>query len=335
VALKRVHDRRYDAIVSDIRMPNADGIAVLKEVRQHDPQVPFILMTGAPTVETAISGMQFGALRYLPKPFNIDELVQVVTEAVAHRVRDINLPDQHTKLDAALSAMHMAYQPIVSWSARKPLAWEALLRCTDRAVNGPMEMLELAESTGRVHELGRLVRRHTALELERHSDAQLFVNLHPEDLQDDHLYDPKAPLSLLAGRVVLEITERASVAALDQLPEYIRRLRTLGFRIAIDDLGAGYAGLTTFARVEPEFVKLDGSLIRGIDGSATRQRIVQSVSEMATGLGIQVVAECIETAAERRAVTRLGIDLLQGYLFARPGKPMVEPSAEALAEAAA
>ena len=85
---------------------------------------------------------------------------------------------------------------------------------------------------------------------------------------DDHeLFSPAAPLSRIASRVVLEITERASLDELGDVAPRLAQLRGLGFRIAIDDLGAGYAGLTSFAQLEPEVVKVDMSLVRGIDSS--------------------------------------------------------------------
>ena len=103
------------------------------------------------------------------------------------------------------------------------------------------------------------------------------------------------------------------------------RLRALGYRIAIDDLGAGYAGLTSFAQLEPEVVKVDMSLVRGIDRSPVKQKLVRSIIALCTELGIQLVAEGIETPAERDALIALGGDLCQGYLFAKPGRGFPTP----------
>jgi EAL domain-containing protein (putative c-di-GMP-specific phosphodiesterase class I) len=106
----------------------------------------------------------------------------------------------------------------------------------------------------------------------------------------------------------------------------VTRLRGLGYRIAIDDLGAGYAGLTSFAQLEPEVVKVDMSLVRGIDSSPVKQKLVRSIIALCTELGIQLVAEGIETPAERDAVVALGGDLCQGYLFAKPGRGFPTPA---------
>ncbi|MCA9523679.1 MAG: EAL domain-containing protein, partial [Myxococcales bacterium] len=99
------------------------------------------------------------------------------------------------------------------------------------------------------------------------------------------------------------------------------RLREMGFRIAIDDLGAGYAGLSYFARLEPEVVKLDMSLIRHIDHELTKQRVVASMVSVSHELGMTVIAEGVEIEGERDTAHALGCDLLQGYLFAKPAPP--------------
>jgi EAL domain-containing protein (putative c-di-GMP-specific phosphodiesterase class I) len=125
----------------------------------------------------------------------------------------------------------------------------------------------------------------------------------------------------MATRVVLEITERAALEDVSEVREKVAALRTLGFRIAIDDLGAGYAGLTAFAQLEPEVVKLDMSLVRDVHEQPTKRRLIKSMTELCQDMGRVVIAEGIETAEERDAIADLGCDLMQGYLFAKPGKP--------------
>ena len=153
----------------------------------------------------------------------------------------------------------------------------------------------------------------------------VFVNAHPADLADPELYNPAAPLSRHAGRVVLEITERAALESIDDLMGRVARLRQMGFRIALDDLGAGYAGLTSFAHLEPEIVKVDMSLIRDVDSSPTKQKLLESIITLCRDLKIQIVAEGVETERERNTLVRLGGDLCQGYFFARPDRPFPAP----------
>lgn len=312
----------FDAVVSDVRMPNIDGVQLLKAIRSFDRDMPVVLMTGQPTIEAAIKAIEFKALRMLQKPFEVDELINVVNEAV--RSRASNAPTLlHQKLDRSLSTLHMAYQPIVKTVEGRTVAWEALVRCTDGAKNAG-ELIGLAESTARLRELGRKIRNTVGRDAAQlPPDALLFVNAHPEDLSDPHLVAPDAPLSRIADRVVIEITERAGLDHVDHVADVIAHLRALGFRIAVDDLGAGYSGLTTFASIEPDFVKLDRALVSGLDLSAKQRAVVASMLRLAQDVGCEVIAEGIETGEERQALDTLGVQWMQGYLFGRPGAPFL------------
>jgi EAL domain-containing protein (putative c-di-GMP-specific phosphodiesterase class I) len=320
---------RFDAVVSDVRMPNVDGVQLLRAIRSIDEAMPVVLMSGQPTVEAAMQAIELKAMRLLQKPFEVDVLVDTVTFAV--RSRSSAAPMHlHQKLDRSMKALHMAYQPIVGTKEQRTVAWEALVRCREGAKD-PGELLHLAEVTNRLAELSRRIRdtvAHDAAELP--ADALLFVNVHPQDLDDPHLVSPDSPLSRIARRVVLEITERSSLEEVDALQAKLFALRSLGFRIAIDDLGAGYAGLATFASVEPDFVKLDGSLVRGLSSSGKQQLVITSLLELARELGSHVIAEAIETEDERRVLEVLGVDWMQGYYFARPGPPFQAPSVAVL-----
>jgi EAL domain-containing protein (putative c-di-GMP-specific phosphodiesterase class I) len=144
------------------------------------------------------------------------------------------------------------------------------------------------------------------------------VNLHAADLNDEELYSAEAPLTALAPTVILEITERASLWSVPDVERRVKDLREMGFRIAIDDLGAGYAGLTSFAALEPDVVKLDMSIVQGVHRDPIRRKLVGSVTALCRELGILVVAEGVEQPEERALLTELGCDLLQGFLFGEP-----------------
>lgn len=125
---------------------------------------------------------------------------------------------------------------------------------------------------------------------------------------------------------MLEITERAALDETGDIPGRIRRLRSLGFRIALDDLGAGYAGLSYFALLTPDVVKLDITLVRNIHREEIKRKLVDSLTSLCRELGMLVIAEGVETAEERDALVELGCDLLQGFYFARPAPPFPEVS---------
>jgi len=117
---------------------------------------------------------------------------------------------------------------------------------------------------------------------------------------------------------VLELTERAPLDSVPDLRTRVGRLRDLGFRIALDDVGAGYAGLSSFTALQPEIAKLDMSLVRGIDTDPVKRTLVASMARLCKDLGILVVAEGIETAAEYDAAIASGCDLLQGFWIGVP-----------------
>jgi len=338
-AAELLEEGTFDAIVSDIDMPKMNGIQLLQTVRQRDADVPVILMTGNPDLETAVQAIAHGALQYLIKPVNTEELRKAVGRAVGlnrmaklKRVALTLVSDGglgatdrlalEASFERALDTMWMAYQPIVRVADRSLFGYEALLRSEEKALPHPGAILDAAERLGRLDDLGRKIRAAACIPIPQGPPASVFfVNLHARDLMDDALVSPESPLSALAKRVVLEITERASLADVKDVRAKIADLRKMGFRIAIDDLGAGYAGLTSFATLEPEFVKLDMSLVRDIDRSHTKQKLVRSMAAVCKELGMLVVAEGVETAAERDLLVKLGCDFLQGYLLAKPGRP--------------
>jgi EAL domain-containing protein (putative c-di-GMP-specific phosphodiesterase class I) len=336
-AAELVRARSFDVIVSDISMPEMTGIEFLKAVRAHDLDVPVILMTGEPSLESAVRAVEYGAFRYLAKPVAAQELRETVLRAARlHKLAKIKrealaLPGAgggrlgeraalEVRFSWGLSLMWMAFQPIIAWRERRIFGYEALLRSDEPLMKNPADIIDAAERLGRLHELGRAVRAKVAAAASAPESAEvkLFVNLHSADLNDEELYSAAAPLSSIGGRVVLEVTERASLYGVKDVAACVARLTALGFQIAIDDLGAGYAGLTSFTQLEPKFAKLDMSIVRGVDTDSRRQSIIRSMKKLCDELGVLVVAEGVETVAERDMLAELGCDLLQGYLFARP-----------------
>jgi EAL domain-containing protein (putative c-di-GMP-specific phosphodiesterase class I) len=224
--------------------------------------------------------------------------------------------------ESALLKLRVVFQPIISLQRKSVVAYEALVRSGEPTLATPPLLLDAAERLGAVHRLGRGIRAQVASDLLR-APAPLcaYVNLHPHDLLDEQLFDPAAPLSAYASRVVLEITERHSLEEIPAVRDRIGILRKLGFRIAVDDLGAGYAGLASFAQLEPQVVKLDMSLVRNVHAEPTKKKLVQSMVSLCRDLGLEVICEGVETVQERDALAELSCDLLQGYLFAKPGPP--------------
>ncbi len=330
-ALAKIESEPFDVVVSDIQMPDMNGTELLRAVRERDLDLPVIFVTGDPTVATAATAVELGAFRYLSKPIDGETLRRAVIDAAATRALAHSRSGASARADlegalrSAIARLHMVYQPIVAVGTRSTTAFEALMRSSEPALPNPPAILEAAEKLGALHVLGRRVRNLVAADLDASAASpNVYVNLHSADLADSQLYDATSPLSHHASRIVLEITERASLEGISDLADRRSRLRDMGYRLAVDDLGAGYAGLSYFARIRPEIVKIDMSLVRGIDREVVQQHVVASLVTLATTLGMEVVAEGVETAAERDTVVRLGCTLLQGYFFAKPGPPFPE-----------
>jgi EAL domain-containing protein (putative c-di-GMP-specific phosphodiesterase class I) len=335
-AVRQASERHFDVVVTDIHMPDIDGLELLRTLRRLDEDVAVVLMTGDPRVETAVSAVELGASQYLLKPIDHERLRRTIERAVLLRrmarakreaLRLLNAAgheplantERVDRFERAVDGIFLAFQPIFRGPGKTLYGYEALMRSRAPELPSPLAVLREAEELACLPVLGRRVRRRAATALpEMPEGSALFVNLHPNDVLDDDLYDPSSPLSQVAHRTVLEITERASLEGISDLRSRTAELRRLGFRIALDDLGAGYAGLNSFATLEPEIVKLDMALVRGLHLSSVKQKLVRSMLNACRELDILVVGEGVETREEFDALISLGCPLLQGYLLGAP-----------------
>ena len=330
----------FDCVVSDVHMPTSTGFDLIEQIRRHDDELPVLLMTGDPSLDGAVRAIETGAVSYLAKPFDQETLATSVARAarrhgVARMRRRAALFAEHVlapeaaelsqRLDRAIDKLWMAFQPIVDVSTGKVFAYEALMRTDEPSFKRPDVLLGAAERLGRIHDVGRAVRAAVARVID-HAPLEplLFVNVHGLELTDPDLFRADGPLAPYAKRIVLEITERIR---LDEVggPTRAKELRALGYQIAVDDLGAGYAALGALASLEPEIVKLDMSLVRDLERHATKRRVVGAMAVLVRELGGRVVAEGVETASERAAVAECGITLMQGWLFGKPEPGFVKP----------
>jgi EAL domain-containing protein (putative c-di-GMP-specific phosphodiesterase class I)/ActR/RegA family two-component response regulator len=341
-AVVQVQQGGFAAVISDVNMPGMTGLELLRAIREYDADLPVLLVTGQPSWQGAAEAIEYGVFRYLSKPFELNGLRDIVIQATqlyrlarlkreALSIGGVPGPSDRAGLEAsfarALASIGMAFQPIVSLSAKSILGYEALLRSAEPTLPNPTDMIDAAERLGATRKLGRAVRAFAAQRRNlMNQEWLLFVNLHPYDLLDPELTDPDSPLMVMADRVVLEITERTPLSSLEEVRDRVVELRQLGFRIAVDDLGAGYAGLTSFAILDPDIVKLDMNLVRGIESSAVKRRLVGSVTSLCREMDMLLVAEGVETAAERDVLSELGCDLFQGFLFARPASAFYQPA---------
>lgn len=234
----------------------------------------------------------------------------------------------------------MAFQPIVDIAAGRVWAYEALVRGGDGAGEGAAQVLARVTPGNRY----AFDQRCRVVAIERavaagmiDTGARLSINFLP-----NAVYSPKACIQLTLttaaatrfppGRLMFEFTENEKMEDPDHVMGIVDQYRAMGFTTALDDFGAGHAGLTLLAKFRPDVIKLDMELLRGIDGSLSRRMIVEAIVGLCARLGVLVVAEGIETRAELDAVRSLGVNLVQGYLLARPAFEALPPLAQDLDE---
>jgi EAL domain-containing protein (putative c-di-GMP-specific phosphodiesterase class I) len=219
----------------------------------------------------------------------------------------------------------MAFQPIVDAETGLPFAYEALVRGGNG--EGAHEVLAGVTPANRYafDQQCRVMAIEGAVAAGiLGTDAQLSINFLP-----NAVYSPVACIQLTLKtaratglpieRLIFEFTENEEMADTDHVKYIVETYRKMGFATAIDDFGAGYAGLGLLARFQTDFIKLDMELIRGIDESLPRRIIVEGVVRIARSLDITVIAEGIETLGEYDALRAIGVRYIQGYLIARPG----------------
>jgi EAL domain-containing protein (putative c-di-GMP-specific phosphodiesterase class I) len=345
---------RPDLVLLDLHMPDMDGFAVmdaLAELRGPDDFVPVVVLTADSTAASRERALAAGATDFLTKPFDQVEVV-LRTKNLLHaralhrrvernndalraeveqgRAEEERARAEHeakvTRITSVMEArdFHMVFQPIVELGSGAAVGHEALARFDCDPRRTPDVWFAEAAAVGLDTEL-ELAAVARALDVLPTLPSEVFltVNVSPEtvvasalgELLEPHLY----------GRVVLEITEHAAVADYARLLAGLRPLRERGVRVAIDDAGAGFASLQHILRLRPDIIKLDISLVRGIDAEPVKRALASSLVAFAAEIESIIVAEGIETEEEQQALARLGIRWGQGFLLGRPAEPRFSP----------
>ena len=222
-------------------------------------------------------------------------------------------------------ALNPLFQPIIDIGKQRIYGYEALIRGpSDSPLHAPIKLFDAASHCGQLTNLEFLCHQVSALQFNRLGlSGKLFINASPVSLLEAN-YPSNETLELLEGigiapqRVVIELSEQYPLDDANVIRDVIRHYKSLGFEIAIDDLGAGYAGMRSWVELRPDYVKIDRHFIENIHDDDVKQEFVLSIQEIARGLGCQVIAEGIETREEYNTLCRMGIAFGQGYYLARP-----------------
>lgn len=324
----------FDIALVDYQLgPGLNGIEVLTQLRELQPYCARLLMTGDPDYDVVKTALNSGAVvQLVTKPFK----VQVVEDAI-HRAVEWTRDTPRGKESRARKLfrecvegnhLRLAVQPIVAATApHGAVAYECLLRSTHPVLGGPKEVIDNVLAGTLVYEFGAVV-NELASRWARvlPADTFLFVNIAAEQLSDPDLVARFQPLLPYAHRVVLEITEGSDLEAVPHWDTAIETLSGLGFRYALDDVGAGWNGLRLLAMLSPTFIKVDMSIVRNVHREPRKQRLVELLGRFAAADNSRVVAEGVESAEEAATLAGCGAHLLQGYYFARPTLEWSGPS---------
>ena len=348
LAVERCVELRPDLVLLDLHMPHLDGHEVLRELRATMPTdelLPIVMLTADTEPAVREQALDAGANDFLTKPFDRVEVVQRARNLVAMRAMYAEVQQHNAQLREELEAqaleqakqaavarareervrtalapgsLHMEFQPIVDLNSGDIVGAEALARFTCEPRQRPDEWFAEAAAAGLGVELEIAAISLALARLDDLApDVTLSVNASPSTVLSDRLRDVLATPA--ASRVVVELTEHARVDDYDAVRTATEALRASGVRLAVDDAGAGYAGLQQILQLCPDIIKLDLAITRGIDDDPVRRALAASLHSFADETGAQIVAEGIETAGELEQLRRLGMRWGQGFLLARPG----------------
>jgi EAL domain-containing protein (putative c-di-GMP-specific phosphodiesterase class I)/GGDEF domain-containing protein len=237
------------------------------------------------------------------------------SRSLEQRERARRVADLRTSLRDRM--VYVDYHPIVVASTREIFGYEALARGQMRTLRSPEVMFDVAAEADLIWELSRLCRARAleGMSTRLEPGQLLFINVDPHDFTDPAFTEQEVADP---SRVVIEITERTAIKDYPKFRERLKAFRAMGYRFAVDDAGSGYAGLGSIANLEPDFIKLDISLINAIDTNFIKQNLVQTMVRFADDHNAMVIAEGVERAEEFKTVQELGVHLVQGFFLHRP-----------------
>ncbi|MBI4941321.1 MAG: EAL domain-containing response regulator [Actinobacteria bacterium] len=347
-ALCRLDTLAPDLVLLDLAMPRTDSLAVLDGLRRWagGTYLPVVVLTSDRTAPALEAALARGATDFVTKPFNGTEIMLRVRNLLEtgelHRTLHQHLGDADADLErevggrrggprsdvdtrerigAVLSGgdLSTVFQPVVDLTDSAVVGYEALSRFAPGTPD-TATWFSQAEGVGLATDL-ELAAAHHAVSQTPHLPQRGFValNVSPATLVGGRLREVALdPGTLRGAPVVVELTEHVPVSDYDALAAAFAPLREAGALLALDDTGAGFAGLRHLLHLHPDIIKLDISLVTGIETDPARRALAAALVAFAEDIGAQVVAEGVETPAQAEALAGLGVRWGQGWLLGRP-----------------
>jgi EAL domain-containing protein (putative c-di-GMP-specific phosphodiesterase class I)/DNA-binding NarL/FixJ family response regulator len=353
-ALARYDEVQPDIVLLDLHMPGVDGYTLLAElrIRAAASYLPVLVLTADTTREAVHRALGLGARDFLTKPIDTLELTLRVrsmleTRELHDRLRHHNLSLQ-SELEGyqrneqeerqarenrrkrvqqilAEDLLRVVYQPIIDLATRQTVGFEALSRFPAEPEQGPDRWFADALDIGLGNELELAAVERVLADQHSVFPETAFVAL---NVSPSTALSPAFSAMLRHAdhkRLVIELTEHVLVEDFDAVRDALSVQRSRGVRLAVDDTGAGYAGFRHLLGLNPDIIKLDISLTRGIDADPARRALAAALVRFSEDTGAELIAEGVETAAELATLVELGVGWAQGYHLARPA-PLALPA---------
>jgi EAL domain-containing protein (putative c-di-GMP-specific phosphodiesterase class I)/DNA-binding NarL/FixJ family response regulator len=336
---RRLVEHDPDLVLLDLHMPHVDGHAVLTQIQRYagGSYLPVLVLTADTTTAARDRALGQGAQDYLTKPVDAVEATLRIANLLHTRrllgtLRKSAEPAPHergrrwtdraerrNRIEAVLRdrSLKPVFQPIVDVTTLAVVGYEGLTRFPDGGVQ-PVEQwfadafdvglgpeLEWLAATGIIDHLGDLP-----------ADAFLAINLSPATIL--HATERELCPREACSRVVIELTEHVPIEDYSVVHHALDAVRSFGARLAADDLGSGYAGFRHLVSLRPDIIKLDMSMVRGIQDSPGQRALATALVAFATDVGARVVAEGVEDEAELEVLRAIGVSWAQGFYFSEP-----------------
>lgn len=342
-AIAAAEREQPDVALIDVRMPGGGGPVAVRGIKRCAPGTKILALSAHDDRSTVMEMLEAGVVGYLVKGSSLETILVSIERAAAglgslsvevtgdvidelaeqlgvQRRADERQRRRETRIRRVLEdegALEMVFQPICTIDGERVGA-EALARFRGPPKRGPARWFAEAGDVGLRRELEIAAVRAALSELADWPDGlYLSVNVSPATVTAAAFR--KVFRDVDATRVVVEITEHAPIDDYERLADALGGLRSAGVRLAIDDAGAGFASLRHILRLDPDFIKLDRTLIQGIQADRSRQALAAGLISFAEKIGATIVAEGIERLGELRALRALGVGYGQGFYLARPG----------------
>ncbi len=336
---RRLVEEDPDLVLLDLHMPYADGLTLLRQIQRYaaGSYLPVLVLTADTTIAARDRALAEGAQDYLTKPVDAMEATLRIANLLETRrligtLRDSGEPSPNERgrhwIDRAERrertytvlrerSIMPVFRPVVDVDSLQIVGHEGLSRFPDAGALAPQQWFADAFELGLGPELEWLAAMNALSHLDELPPGTfLAINMSPATILyavERELCPPHA-----CSRVVIELTEHVPIEDYSVLQRALAKMRSLGARLAADDLGSGYAGFRHLVSLRPDIIKLDKSLVHGIHESTGQRALASALVAFAGDVGAQVIAEGVEEQAELDMLRHLGVPWAQGFFLGRP-----------------